>query len=90
MFRLIKKKIIGLLRACTIGNSGEFWAFNSEENCKTFHYPFSVSANKYSGSCNTIVDQYARVCVPHKVNNINVEVFNLISGINETRILVQH
>ena len=60
---------------------------NSNE---TLFYPFSLSVNKCGGSCNTIDDVYARVCVPNKVKNMSLKVFNLISGVNETRFLVQH
>ena len=59
---------------------------NSNE---TLFYQFPVSVNKCAGSCNTIDDQYARVSVPNKVKNVNVKVFNLMSGVNE-RFLVQH
>ena len=38
----------------------------------------------------TIDDSYARVCVPDKVKNMNVKVFNLMLGVNETRFLIQH
>lgn len=38
----------------------------------------------------TIDDPHARVYVPKKVNNMNVKVFNLVSGEHETKILVQH
>ena len=30
---------------------------------ETLFYPFTVSVNKCDGSCNTINDSYARVCV---------------------------
>ena len=60
---------------------------NSNE---TNFYPFNVSVNDSGGSCNTINDPYARVCVPDKVKSMNVNVFNLMSRINETRFLVQH
>ena len=60
---------------------------NSDE---TLFYPFTVSVNKYGGTCNTIDDPYASVCVPNKVKNITVKVFNLMSGVNETRLLVNH
>ena len=60
---------------------------NSDE---TDFYPFIVSVNKYGGSFNTIGDPYTRVCVPNKVKNMNAKVFNLMSGVNETRFLVQH
>ena len=55
-----------------------------------FYYPFTVSVNKYCGSCNTIADLYARVGVPNKVKIMNVKVLNLMSGVNEIRFLAQH
>ena len=45
---------------------------------------------KCGGSYITIEDQYAKICAPSKVKNMNIKVFNLISGVNETRFLVQH
>ena len=51
------------------------------------YYTFTV---KYGGSCNTIDDPYARVCVPNKVKNMKEKVFHLILNVNETRFLVQY
>ena len=48
-------------------------------------YPFSISVNKCSGSCNNINDPYANLCVPDVVKNINVKAFNLMSRTNEAR-----
>ena len=56
---------------------------------KTIIYSFTVSFNKSDGSCDTIGDPYARVYVPNKVKIMNMKVFNLMSEINETWILVQ-
>ena len=53
-------------------------------------YPFTVSVNNCVGSCRTIDDPYARICVPNKVKNMNVKVFNLMSGVNETIFSVEH
>ena len=53
-------------------------------------YPFFVSANKSAGSCNTVDDPYGRIFVPNKIKNMNVKVFNLMWGVNETRFLGQH
>ena len=53
-------------------------------------YPFTVSVNECVGSCSTIDDPYAQVCLPNEVKHRNVKVFNLMSKINETRSLVQH
>ena len=48
-------------------------------------YPYSIKKNRCKGSCNTINNQYAKVCVPDQIKNINVKVFNLLSRTNETR-----
>ena len=48
-------------------------------------YPYSIKINTCKGSCNTINDPYAKICVPDNIKNTNVEVFNLISRANEKR-----
>ena len=53
-------------------------------------YSFSISVNKYSGSCNNMNDPYAKLCVPAVVKNINVKAFNLMSRTNETRHIKWH
>ena len=60
---------------------------NSNE---TLFYPFIVSVNKCGRCCNIIDDPCARVCVPDNVKNMNVKIFNVMSGVNKTRFLVQH
>ena len=52
------------------------------------YYPFTVSVNNCGGSCNAIGDPYARICVPNRLKNVNVKVFDLMSEVNETRFLV--
>ena len=47
-------------------------------------YPYSVKINKCKGSCNTINDPYAKICVPENIKNTNVKVFNHMSRTNET------
>ena len=53
-------------------------------------YPFRIKVNKCNGNCNNINDPYARICVPDIVKNLNVEVFTLMSRINETRQIKWH
>ena len=57
---------------------------------KLFFYPFTVIVNKFGGSCNTIDDPYARLCVSNKVKNMNAKLFHLMSWLNKTRFFVQH
>ena len=53
-------------------------------------YPYSITMNKFKGSCNTINEPDDKLCVPDIIKNINVEVFNLISRTNETRYIEWH
>ena len=53
-------------------------------------YPYSIKINKCKGSCSTINDPYAKICVPDNVKNTNVKVFNLMSRANETRHIKWH
>ena len=53
-------------------------------------YLYSIKVNKGSGSCNTINDPFAKLCVSDTTKNINVKVFNLMARINETRQIVWH
>ena len=41
-------------------------------------YPYSITINKCKGSCNTINDPYAKLCIPDTIKNINVNVFNIM------------
>ena len=77
-------------------NSLEFVSINNQE-CKIrseiinvntnepVFYPYSITINKCKGSCDTINDSYAKLCVPDTIKNINTKVFNLMSRTNEAR-----
>ena len=53
-------------------------------------YPFSVNLDRCVGSCNTVNDLSNRVCVPNKTEDLNMHVFKMITGINESKILTKH
>ena len=53
-------------------------------------YPHSIKINRWKGSCNTINDLYAKICVPAEIKNTNIKVFNLVSRTNETRHIKWH
>ena len=52
---------------------------------KPMFYSYSITINKCKGSCKTINDPCAKLCVPDTIKNINVKVFNLISRTIETK-----
>ena len=41
------------------------------------------------GSCNTLNDLSNNVCVPNKTEDLNLSMFNIIAGINQSKILTK-
>ena len=44
------------------------------------YYPFTIKLEKCVGSCNTLNDLSNKVCVPNKTEDLNIYVFNMITG----------
>ena len=53
-------------------------------------YPYNVLVNKCSGSCDTINNPMAKLCVPGIVKRVNMQVYNFLMGLNETRNVLWH
>ena len=53
--------------------------------CQDLKYPYNVLVNKCSGSCDTLDDAMARLCVPNIIKNVNMKVYNFLMRLNETR-----
>ena len=48
-------------------------------------YPYNVLVNKCSGSCDTLDDPMAKLCVPNVIKSVNMKVYNFLMRLNETR-----
>ena len=48
-------------------------------------YPYNVLVNKCSGSCNTLDNPMAKLCVPGIVKRVNMQAYNFLMMLNETR-----
>ena len=46
--------------------------------------------NSCNGSCNTMEDPFGRICIPNKIEDMNLKVFNIIKGINESKTPIKH
>ena len=58
----------------------------SNEYSQEFHYyPFAVKLDRCVGSCNILNDLSNKLCVPNTAGDLNLSVFNMITGINESR-----
>ena len=53
-------------------------------------YPYNVLVNKCSGSCNTLNDPMAKMYVPGIVKRVNMQVYNFLMRLNETRSALWH
>ena len=53
-------------------------------------YPYSVLVNKCSGSCDTLDNPMSKICVPKIIKNVNMQVYNFLMRLNETRNVLWH
>ena len=51
------------------------------------YYPFMVSLDKCSGSCNVLSP---KIYIPKETKNINVKSFNMITNKNEAKTMTKH
>ena len=53
------------------------------------YYPFSVRLDRCVESC-TLNDLSDKLCVPNKIKDLNLNEFNMVTGINELKTLTKH
>ena len=51
------------------------------------YYTFSVKLDRCAENCNTINDLSNKACFPNKTEDLNLNIFNMIKGINESKTL---
>ena len=52
-------------------------------------YPFTNSMSRCDGRCNSLEDPFGRICVPNKVEDVNLKVINVIKGTNKWSALLK-
>ena len=62
----------------------------NEFSQELYYYPFVVNLDRCVESCNTLNDLSNKVCIPNKTKDLNLSVFNMITGINQSKILAKH
>ena len=98
VFVLIKKIFIGLLTSIVSAyNHTKCVSFRNQkcmiqptlinlhpnEYSQEFHYyPFAVKLDRCVGSCNTLNNLPNKLFVPNKTEDLNLSMFNMITGIN--------
>ena len=105
MFGITKKMFIVLLTGLVNGSNHIKCVSLSNQKCmvqptltnlrpneysQEFHYyPFAVKLDRCAESCNTLNDLSNKGCVPSKTEDLNLRVFNMITGINESKALTK-
>ena len=106
MFGFIKKMFIGLLTSVVnASNHAKYVSLNNQqcmiqptfinfhpnEYTQGLRYdPFAVNLDRCVGSCNTLDDLPNKVPVPSKTEDLNLSVFSMITGVNESKTLTKH
>ena len=62
----------------------------NEDVGEALFYPYNVLVNKCNGSCNTINNPMAKLCVPGIIKRVNMQVYNFLMMLNETRSVLWH
>ena len=62
----------------------------NEGVAEALFHPYNVLVNKCSGSCNTLDNPMAKLCIPSIIKRVNVKVYNFLMMLNETRNVLWH
>ena len=106
MFEIIKKIFIGLLTGVVRASNHTNYVLSSNQKCmvqptlinlhpnefsQEFHYySLVIKLDRCVGSCNTRNDLSNKICVPNKTEDLNLSMFKIITGINESKTLAKY
>lgn len=59
---------------------------------KRHYYPFIMSMSRCNTckNCNTVEDPFGRICIPNKLEYVNMKVFGMIKEINDSKTLTKY
>ena len=105
MCRFIKKLFIGSLASLVNALNDRKYASLNNQQCMIqpspinlhpneysqglHYYPFAVNLDRCDRSCSTLNDLSNKICVSNKAEDLNLHVFNMIAGINESKTLAK-
>ena len=64
--------------------------YTSEYTQEFHNYPFLVKLDRCVRRCNTLNEFSNKVCVPNKTEDLNLSVFNMVTGRNESKTVTKH
>ena len=64
------------------------WYLNPGE---LHYYLLMVSLDRFfERSCNNVDNPFGKICVPWRIGNVNLKLFNIIKETNESKTLIKH
>ena len=98
MFGLIKKTFIGLLTGLVNGYNHTKCVLLSNQKCQIQPTLINLHPDEHSQEFHyysllhyyNIHDLSNKACIPNKTEDLNLRVFNMITGINESKTLTKH
>ena len=55
-----------------------------------YNYSLIINLGRCDGCCNTVEDPFGRIYVPYKTEDVNLNVFDVIAGLNKAKRLQEH
>ena len=49
------------------------------------YYPFPLDLDLFTGICNALNDTSGTICAPNTIEDVNLSLFDMIAGINESK-----
>ena len=105
MFKIILKTLIVFLTSLVNGSNHAKCISLNNQKCKVqptlinlhpdeysqqlHYYPFAVKLDRCVGSFNTLNDLFNKAWVPIETEDLNINVFSMITGQNESKILTK-
>ena len=91
LFNIIKTKALGCVSVVNKNCMPRPKILDVNEGVgEALFYSYNVLVNKCSGSCNTLDNPMAKLCVPGIVKRVNMQFYNLLMRSNETRNVLWH
>ena len=91
LFGIIKKKALECVSFVNLKSMPRPKILDVNEGVgEALFYPYIVLVNKCGGSCNTFDNPIAKLCVPDVIKRVNMQVYNFLMMLNETRNVLWH
>ena len=92
LFSIIKTKALECVCQLLIKNAWQDLKYLTlmKVLVKLYFIHYNVLVNKCSGSCNTLDNPMTKLCVPNVIKRVNMQVYNFLMMLNETRNVLWH